>query len=101
MKNLAFITAILISGIGFSQTEDTTSTDTVTSVISPERKAEIQKEIQQKKAHLKAIEIKRDYVNSNEEEKALATEQGWFEQIERIENQLIEKINYLENLIKD
>ena len=64
-------------------------------------KQEVLKQIAQIDSHLSAIEIKRNYILSDPAEKAMALEQGWFAEMEKIENSLLNKKNKLKALIKD
>lgn len=57
---------------------------------------EIQREINQINSHLESIKVKRNYILSNEEEKAIAEEEGWFDKMEAVEQRLIEKKQKLE-----
>ena len=62
---------------------------------------EVLKQISQIDSHLSAIETKRNYVLSDPVEKALATEQGWFEEMEKIEKSLLKKKDELNALINN
>ena len=64
-------------------------------------KQEVLKQIAQIDSHLSAIEIKRNYILSDPTEKAIALEHGWFAEMEKIENSLLNKKNELKALIKD
>ena len=64
-------------------------------------KQEVLKQIAQIDSHLSAIEIKRNYILSDPTEKAMALEQGWFAEMEKIEKSLLNKKNELKALIKD
>ena len=64
-------------------------------------KQEVLKQIAQIDSHLSAIEIKRNYILSDTTEKAMALEHGWFAEMEKIENSLLNKKNELKALIKD
>ena len=64
-------------------------------------KQEVLKQIAQIDSHLSAIEIKRNYILSDPAEKAMALEQGWFAEMEKIEKSLLNKKNELKALIKD
>ena len=64
-------------------------------------KQEVLKQIAQIDSHLSAIEIKRNFVLSNPDEKALALEQGWFVEMEKIEKSLLIKKKELNALITD
>ena len=64
-------------------------------------KQEVLKQIAQIDSHLSAIEIKRNYILSDPAEKAMALEQGWFAEMKKIENSLLNKKNELKALIKD
>ena len=65
------------------------------------KKQEVLKQIAQIDSHLSAIEIKRNYVLSDPTEKAMALEQGWFAEMEKIEKSLLNKKNELKALIND
>ena len=65
------------------------------------KKQEVLKQIAQIDSHLSAIEIKRNYILSDPAEKAMALEQGWFAEMKKIENSLLNKKNELKALIKD
>ena len=65
------------------------------------KKQEVLKQIAQIDSHLSAIETKRNYVLSDPVEKALATEQGWFEEMEKIEKSLLKKKDELNALINN
>lgn len=65
----------------------------------PVNEQEILNQIAQIDSHLASIEIKRNHVSSNPTEKALATEQGWFEDMKKIEKSLLKKKNELKKLI--
>jgi len=65
----------------------------------PINEQEILKQISQIDSHLSAIETKRNYVLSDPAEKALAIEQGWFEDMKKTENSLLKKKNELKRLI--
>ena len=65
------------------------------------KKQEVLKQISQIDSHLSAIEIKRNFVLSDPDEKALALEQGWFVEMEKIEKSLLNKKNELKALIND
>lgn len=41
------------------------------------------------KSHIKAIDTKVDYINSNQEKKEVAEQNGWFKQMYEIKQQLI------------
>jgi hypothetical protein len=62
-------------------------------------KQELKKQITQIDSHLSAIETKRNYVLSDPAQKALAIEQGWFEDMKKIEKSLLKKKNELKRLI--
>ena len=64
-------------------------------------KQEVLKQIAQIDSHLSAIEIKRNFVLSDPDEKALALEQGWFVEMEKIEKSLLIKKKELNALIND
>lgn len=68
--------------------------------ISPEKKKEAQKRISQIDAHLNSIEIKRNYILEHPEEKDLAEQQGWFDDMDRIKNELIAEKERLQKLLK-
>ena len=68
---------------------------------SSAKKQEVLKQIAQIDSHLSAIEIKRNYILSDPTEKAMALEQGWFAEMEKIEKSLLNKKNELKALIKD
>tara|TARA_B100001564_G_C20165027_1_gene457101 strand:- start:170 stop:499 length:330 start_codon:yes stop_codon:yes gene_type:complete len=55
------------------------------------KKQEVLKQIAQIDSHLAAIEIKRNYILSNPEEKNLADEQGWFETMNKVKEDLTAK----------
>jgi len=62
---------------------------------------EILNQISQIDSHLSAIETKRNYILSNPAEKAIAIEQGWFEDMKKIEKSLLKKKNELNTLINN
>lgn len=64
-------------------------------------KQEVLKQIAQIDSHLSAIEIKRNFVLSDPAEKAMALEQGWFVEMEKIEKSLLIKKKELNALIND
>ena len=78
------------------KTIEPTNTNTAPKPIDEQ---EILKQISQIDSHLSAIETKRNYVLSNPAEKALAIEQGWFEDMKKIEKSLLKKKNELKRLI--
>lgn len=55
------------------------------------KKQAVLKQIEQIDSHLGAIETKRNYILANPEEKALAEEQGWFETMSKVEEELLAK----------
>jgi len=67
----------------------------------PINEQEILKQISQIDSHLSAIETKRNYVLSDPAEKALANEQGWFEDMKKIEKSLLKKRKELKALVKN
>lgn len=74
-------------------------TNTESKTIDPANKQELKKQITQIDSHLSAIETKRNYVLSDPAQKALAIEQGWFEDMKKIEKSLLKKKNELKRLI--
>ena len=70
-----------------------------TATLAPEKAEEIQNKIARLDAHLQAIETKKAFVLSSEEETQRATDSGWFDSMVEIQNQLIAKktelVNYL------
>ena len=69
--------------------------------LNPIKKQELNKQIAQIDSHLSAIETKRNFVLSNPAEKALAIEQGWFEDMKKIEKSLLKKKEELKRLINN
>jgi hypothetical protein len=55
------------------------------------KKQEVLKQIAQIDSHLAAIETKRNYILSNPEEKTIADEQGWFDTMDKVEEELLTK----------
>ena len=55
------------------------------------KKQEVLKQIAQIESHLAAIETKRNYILANPQEKILAEEQGWFETMSKVEEELLSK----------
>lgn len=62
---------------------------------------DVLKQISQINGHLSAIETKRNYILSDPAEKALAQEQGWFEDMKKIEKSLLKKKEKLTALINN
>ena len=77
-----------------------TNTNTNTNP-KPINKQEILKQISQIDSHLSAIETKRNYVLSDPAEKALGIEQGWFEDMKKIEKSLLKKRKELKALVEN
>ncbi len=79
--------------------KSTVTEPTPTATLATEKAVEIQNKIARIDSHLQAIETKKAFVLSNEEETQRATESGWFDSMAEIKNQLIVKktelINYL------
>ena len=72
------------------------------SVIKPAvDEQDILKQISQINGHLSAIETKRNYILSDPAEKASAQEQGWFEDMKKIEKSLLKKKEKLTALINN
>lgn len=67
--------------------------------LSAEQKQEVQKRISQIDSHLNSIEIKWDYILEHPEEKEIAEEKGWFNDMNRIKNELIEEKKRLLDLL--
>jgi hypothetical protein len=59
--------------------------------VNETKKQEVLKQIAQIDSHLAAIETKRNYIIANPEEKSLAEEQGWFETMSKVEEELLAK----------
>jgi hypothetical protein len=76
-------------------------TNTESKTIDPANKQELKKQIAQIDSHLSAIETKRNYVLSDPAQKALAVEQGWFEDMKKIEESLLKKKEELKRLINN
>jgi hypothetical protein len=55
------------------------------------KKQEGLKQIAQIDSHLAAIETKRNYILSNPEEKTIADEQGWFDTMDKVEEEFWSK----------
>ena len=79
----------------FKSTNPTNATEAP----KPVNKQEVLNQIAQIDSHLSAIETKRNYVLSDPAQKALAIEQGWFEDMKKIEKSLLKKKNELKKLI--
>lgn len=62
---------------------------------------EILNQIAQINGHLSAIETKRNYILSDPAEKTSAQEQGWFEEMKKIEKSLLKKKEKLTALINN
>jgi flagellar motor protein MotB len=62
---------------------------------------QVLKQISQIDSHLLAIETKRNYILSDPAEKASAQEQGWFEEMKKIEKSLLKKKEKLTALINN
>lgn len=75
------------------------NTITESKTIDPAKKQEVLKQIAQIDSHLLAIETKRNYVLSEPAQKALAIEQGWFEDMKKTEKSLLKKKEELKRLI--
>ena len=101
---LHFFLFILTCNISAQNVNSMKSTDPVN--VNTEQKPIVEKQealkqIAQIDSHLSAIEIKRNYILSDPAEKAMALEQGWFAEMKKIENSLLNKKNELKALIKD
>ena len=59
--------------------------------IDETKKHEVLKQISQIESHLVAIEMKRNYILANPQEKILAEKQGWFEKMSKVEDELLSK----------
>jgi len=104
MRNPATLIGLFIVFFVFTsnaqQSRKSTSTEPNTSAtLAPEKAEEIQNKIARIESHLQAIETKRAFVLSSEEETQRATDSGWFDSMAEIQNQLIAKktelVNYL------
>ena len=116
MKTITTATMLAFAGcvFGQAQSEPLNNTPeqgaaTMTSLNAPEsnspevssQKFEIQQQIAQIEYHLQAIESKKEFILSDPNEKAIAEEQGWFENMEKTSKELIEKKNQLQLLIEE
>lgn len=96
MKTALLCIFMLSSAIIFAQEQQASNTP-----LSHEQIQSIKMEIFQTEYHIKAIQTKKEFVMNNAEEKALAEEKGWFDQMNRIEGQLNEKLQNLKNMIEE
>jgi|TARA_B110000305_G_scaffold49459_1_gene53308 hypothetical protein len=81
-----------LSYLSFCQTQSQKKTTPVLeTALEPTKVEQIQNQISQIDNHLLAIETKRAYILSSEDETAIANETGWFESMAVIIDQLLEK----------
>lgn len=103
MKTFLIITVLYFNaGLLFSQTPQVKKSEPTTSqnvTISTEKKEQVQKRIAQIDSHLNSIQIKWDFILEHPEEKEVAEEKGWFDDMNRIKNELIEEKNRLLDLL--
>lgn len=104
MKTILILIGLLVysqqSVAQVNTTKVSEPTTNQTNSISPEKKKEARKRIAQIDSHLNSIEIKRKYILEHEEEKKVAEEQGWFEDMDRYKKELLEEKSRLQELLK-
>ena len=95
---LCFVFCVFTSNAQQSK-KSTTTVPNLTATLAPEKAEEIQNKIARIESHIQAIETKKAFVLSSEEETQRATDSGWFDSMADIQNQLIAKktelVNYL------
>lgn len=96
LRSFVFLSAFFCAISAFSQEEAIRTEQKQTTERSPEKVQAIQKELNQVNYHLESIRTKREYILSNEEEKAIAEAEGWFTKMEEVEQRLIAKKQMLE-----
>ncbi|MBT6515020.1 MAG: hypothetical protein HOK65_09630 [Crocinitomicaceae bacterium] len=96
---LFFICELSAQNVGALKNSNQSNTNTVIKPAVDEQ--EVLMQIAQINGHLSAIETKRNYIMSDPAEKASAQEQGWFEDMKKIENSLLKKKEKLTTLINN
>ena len=96
---LFFICELNAQNVGALKNNNQPNTNTVIKPNVDEQ--DVLKQIAQINGHLSAIETKRNYILSDPAEKASAQEQGWFEEMKKIEKSLLKKKEKLTALINN
>lgn len=96
---LFFMCELSAQNVSSLQSKNQSNVNTATKPVVDEQ--DILKQISQINEHLSAIETKRNYILSDPAEKSSAQEQGWFEDMKKIEKSLLKKKEKLTALINN
>ncbi|MDB4682811.1 hypothetical protein OAE89_01960 [Crocinitomicaceae bacterium] len=96
---LFFMCELSAQNVGALKNNNQSSTNAAIKPVVDEQ--DVLKQIAQINSHLSAIETKRNYILSDPAEKASAQEQGWFEEMKKIEKSLLKKKEKLTALINN
>jgi hypothetical protein len=97
MKLILTLFIPLVLGFSsFSQEKSLSQKEVKPQAEQSELKKDIELQISNVKSHLNSIEVKRQFILSDEAKKEKATLEGWFSKMEETEKNLQNKLNDLE-----